>query len=106
MTLHEQVKLYANLRKYLILHICRSFIREKACTIHYIDSKSQNPAEELVNFRGHKIILGTVPGEKATSTVMDGLAVNGKIIIIDASDEPLELYPNSFFFDYRSAVVG
>ena len=54
----------------------------------------------------HKIILGTVPGEKATSTVMDGLAVNGKIIIIDASDEPLELYPNSFFFDYRSAVVG
>jgi hypothetical protein len=31
---------------------------------------------------------------------------DGKIIIIDASDEPLELYPNSFFFDYRSAVVG
>jgi D-arabinose 1-dehydrogenase-like Zn-dependent alcohol dehydrogenase len=35
---------------------------------------------------------------------MGGLAVNGKFIIISASDEPLELYPNFFFFGHRSAV--
>jgi propanol-preferring alcohol dehydrogenase len=31
---------------------------------HYIDSKSQNPAEELVKLGGAKIILGTGPGGK------------------------------------------
>jgi D-arabinose 1-dehydrogenase-like Zn-dependent alcohol dehydrogenase len=71
---------------------------------HYIDSKSQNPAEELVKLGGAKIILGTGPGGRATSTVMGGLAVNGKFIIIGASDEPLELYPNFYFFGHRSAV--
>lgn len=34
--------------------------------------------------------------------VMGGLAVNGKFII-GASDEPLELFPNFFFFGHRSA---
>jgi D-arabinose 1-dehydrogenase-like Zn-dependent alcohol dehydrogenase len=31
---------------------------------HYIDSKSQNPVEELVKLGGAKIILGTGPGGK------------------------------------------
>jgi D-arabinose 1-dehydrogenase-like Zn-dependent alcohol dehydrogenase len=79
-------------------------IVKKLGAIHYIDSKSQNPAEELMKLGGAKIILGTGPGGKATSTVMGGLAVNGKLIIIGASDEPLELYPNFFFFGHRSAV--
>ena len=35
---------------------------------------------------------------------MGGLAVNGKLIIIGASDEPLELSPNSFLFGHRSVV--
>src|SRR5829696_184660 len=71
---------------------------------HYIDSKSQNPVEELVNLGGAKIILGTGPSGKAMSTVLGGLAVNGKLIMIGASDEPLELSPNFFFFGHRSVV--
>jgi D-arabinose 1-dehydrogenase-like Zn-dependent alcohol dehydrogenase len=71
---------------------------------HYIDSKSQNPAEELLKLGGAKIILGTGPGGKALSSVLGGLAVNGKLIIIGASDEPIEVYPNFFFFGHRSVV--
>jgi len=71
---------------------------------HYIDSKSQDPVEELVKLGGANIILGTGPGGKAMSSVLGGLAVNGKLIIIGASDEPLELSPNFFFFGHRSAV--
>jgi D-arabinose 1-dehydrogenase-like Zn-dependent alcohol dehydrogenase len=71
---------------------------------HYIDSKSQNPVEELVKLGGAKIILGTGPGGKAMSSVLGGLAINGKLIIIGASDEPLELSPNFFFFGHRSVV--
>ena len=35
---------------------------------------------------------------------MGGLAVNGKLIMIGASDEPLELSPNFFLFGHRSVV--
>ena len=70
----------------------------------YIDSKSQNLTDELVKLGGAKIILGTGPGGKAMSSILGGLAVNGKLIIIGASDEPLELSPNFFFFGHRSVV--
>jgi D-arabinose 1-dehydrogenase-like Zn-dependent alcohol dehydrogenase len=71
---------------------------------HYIDSKWQNPVEELVKLGGAKIILGTVPSGKAMSAVFGGLAVNGKLIMIGASDEPLEVSPNFFLSGRRSVV--
>jgi D-arabinose 1-dehydrogenase-like Zn-dependent alcohol dehydrogenase len=79
-------------------------IVRKLGAIHYIDSKSQNPVDELVKLGGAKIILGTGPGGKALSTVLGGLAVNGKLIIIGASNEPVEVSPNFFFFGHRSVV--
>jgi D-arabinose 1-dehydrogenase-like Zn-dependent alcohol dehydrogenase len=71
----------------------------------YIDSKSQNPVEELVKLGGAKIILGTVPSGKAMSEVLGGLAINGKLIMIGASEEPLEVSP-IFFLSGRRSVVG
>jgi D-arabinose 1-dehydrogenase-like Zn-dependent alcohol dehydrogenase len=65
--------------------------------IHYIDSQSQNAAEEIVKFardgktvggkviEGAKVILATVPSAKAMSAVLGGLSVNGKLIIVGAS---------------------
>jgi D-arabinose 1-dehydrogenase-like Zn-dependent alcohol dehydrogenase len=72
---------------------------------HYIDSKSQNPVEELAKLGGAKIILGTVPSGKAMSEVLGGLAINGKLIMIGASEEPLEVSP-IFFLSGRRSVVG
>jgi D-arabinose 1-dehydrogenase-like Zn-dependent alcohol dehydrogenase len=71
----------------------------------YIDSKSQNPVEELVKLGGAKIILGTVPSGKAMGEVLGGLAINGKLIMIGVSDEPLEVSP-FFFLSGRRSVVG
>ena len=71
----------------------------------YIDSKSQNPVEELVKLGGAKIILGTVPSGKAMNEVLGGLAINGKLIMIGASNETLEVSPN-FFLSGRRSVVG
>jgi hypothetical protein len=39
------------------------------------------------------------------SEVLGGLAINGKLIMIGASDEPLEVSPN-FFLSGRRSVVG
>ena len=71
----------------------------------YIDSKLQNPVEELVKLGGAKIILGTVPSGEAMGEVLGGLAINGKLIMIGASNEPLEVSP-IFFLSGRRSVAG
>jgi D-arabinose 1-dehydrogenase-like Zn-dependent alcohol dehydrogenase len=65
----------------------------------YIDSKSQNPVEELSKLGCAKIVLGTVPSGKAMNEVLGGLAINGKLIMIGASNEPLEVSPNFSYLD-------
>jgi D-arabinose 1-dehydrogenase-like Zn-dependent alcohol dehydrogenase len=85
----------------------------KLGAIHYIDSQSQNVVEELVKYdndgsseagRGAKVILATVPSGKAMSAVLGGLAVNGKLIIIGASEEIIEVPPNLFISGRRSIM--
>jgi len=78
---------------------------KKLGAVHYIDSKSQDTVEELVKLGGAKIILGTVPSGKAMGAVLGGLAVNGRLIMIGVSDEPLEV-PPTLFISGRRSVVG
>jgi len=70
----------------------------------YIDNRSQNAVEELNKLGGAKVILGTVPSGKAMSGVLGGLAVNGKLVAIGASDEPIEVPSNLFILGRRSLV--
>jgi hypothetical protein len=37
------------------------------------------------------VILATVPSGKAMTEILGGLAANGKLIIIAASDEPIQV---------------
>src|SRR5256714_374806 len=70
----------------------------------YIDNRSQNAVEELNKLGGAKVILATVPSGKAMSEILGGLAVNGKLVIIGASDEPIEVPPVLFILGRRSLV--
>ena len=70
----------------------------------YIDNRSQNAVEELNKLGGAKVILGTVPSGKAMSSILGGLAVNGKLIAIGASDEPIDVPLNLFIMGRRSLV--
>lgn len=72
---------------------------------HYIDSQSQNAAEELVKLGGAKVILATVTSGKAMSAVLGGLAVNGKLIVIGAPSEPLEV-PLLPLLSGRRSIMG
>lgn len=58
---------------------------------HYIDSQAQNAAEELNKLGSARVILATVTSAKAMSAVMGGLGVDGKLLIVGASTDPLEL---------------
>jgi D-arabinose 1-dehydrogenase-like Zn-dependent alcohol dehydrogenase len=93
----------------------------KLGAIHYIDSNSKNVAEELVKYggggsndsigndngsgKGAKVILATAPSAKAMSAALEGLSVNGKLIVIGASDEPIEI-PPLLLLSGRKSVVG
>jgi len=71
----------------------------------YIDSRSQNAVEELTKLGGAKVILGTVPSAKAMSSILGGLAVNGKLIMIGVSEEPVEV-PPALYVTGRRSLVG
>jgi D-arabinose 1-dehydrogenase-like Zn-dependent alcohol dehydrogenase len=58
---------------------------------HYIDSQAQNPAEELAKLGGAKVILATVTNGKAMSATIGGLAVDGKLVVLGAAFDPIEV---------------
>ncbi len=72
---------------------------------HYIDSQSQNAAEELTKLGGAKVILATVTSGKAMSAALGGLGVNGKLVMVGVADEPLEV-PSSLLISGRRSIVG
>lgn len=59
----------------------------------YIDSTAQNAAEELAKLGGAKVILATVTDAKSMSTVVPGLGIGGKLVVVGASGEPIEVPP-------------
>jgi D-arabinose 1-dehydrogenase-like Zn-dependent alcohol dehydrogenase len=71
----------------------------------YIDNRSQNAVEELNKLGGAKVILATVPSGKAMSEILGGLAVNGKLVVIGASDEPIQV-PTALMILGRRSLIG
>jgi len=59
----------------------------------YIDSKATNAAEELQKLGGAQVILATAPSSKAMSELIDGLGPNGKLVVIGAAFDPIEVTP-------------
>jgi D-arabinose 1-dehydrogenase-like Zn-dependent alcohol dehydrogenase len=70
----------------------------------YIDSRAQDPAAELTKLGGAKVILATVTNGKAMSAVFGGLAVDGKLVVVGAADEPLEVSPLPLIMGRRSVL--
>ena len=59
----------------------------------YIDSKATNAAEALQKLGGAAVILATAPNSKAMSELIDGLGPNGKLIVVGAAFDPIEVTP-------------
>jgi D-arabinose 1-dehydrogenase-like Zn-dependent alcohol dehydrogenase len=59
----------------------------------YIDSQTTNAAEALLKLGGAQVILATAPSSKAMSELFNGLGPNGKLIVIGAAFEPIEVSP-------------
>ena len=72
---------------------------------HYIDSKTQDPAAELQKLGGAKVVLATVTSGDAMSATLGGLGVNGKLIILGAAAEPLQV-PGIPLLLGRRSILG
>ncbi len=59
----------------------------------YIDNKVTNPAEELQKMGGAQVILSTAPSSKSMTDVIDGLAPNGKLMVVGVESEPIQVTP-------------
>jgi D-arabinose 1-dehydrogenase-like Zn-dependent alcohol dehydrogenase len=59
----------------------------------YIDNKVTNAAEALQKLGGAQVILATAPSSKAMSELIDGLAPNGKLVVIGATMDALQVTP-------------
>lgn len=72
---------------------------------HYIDSQAQDASAELLKLGGASVILATVTNGKAMSAVLGGLGINGRLIILGAPAEPLEV-PALLLILGRRSVTG
>ena len=72
---------------------------------HYIDSQAQDAAAELTRLGGAKIILATVTNAQAMADTLGGLGVNGKLMVLGAPHEPLEV-PAGLLIGGRRSVAG
>ena len=68
----------------------------------YIDSKATNAAQELQKMGGAQVILATAPNSKAMSELIDGLGPNGKLMVIGATFDPIEVTPPQLIFGSRT----
>jgi D-arabinose 1-dehydrogenase-like Zn-dependent alcohol dehydrogenase len=71
---------------------------------HYIDSQSEDVAGALNALGGARVVLSTVTSAKAISPVIDGLAVGGKLVVVGASVEPIEVSPLQLIAASREIV--
>lgn len=76
----------------------KEHLAKKLGAHHYIDSNAEDPAAALKALGGAKIILATASDSKAMSAIMGGLASRGRMIVVGAGLEPLQVSPFQLLF--------
>src|SRR5689334_11772616 len=72
---------------------------------HYIDATATDVVAELQKLGGAHVILATAPSAQAISSLVDGLAPGGKLLVPAAPAEPLAIGVFSLI-QKRSSVAG
>jgi D-arabinose 1-dehydrogenase-like Zn-dependent alcohol dehydrogenase len=70
----------------------------------YVDAAATNPAEELTRLGGARVILATAPNSQAISALVDGLGLNGKLLMVAASMDPIAVSPVQLISKRRSVA--
>lgn len=68
----------------------------------YINSENDNIENELQKLGGARVILATAPSGKSISPLINGLSNKGELIIVGASNEPIEVTSTQLIRGNRS----
>jgi len=68
----------------------------------YIDSAATDAAKELQKLGGARVILATAPSSKAMSGLINGLGANGRMMVVGATMDPIEVTPVQLIFGVHS----
>jgi len=80
-------------------------LARKLGAVHYVDSQTKNPAEELSKLGGAKSIIATVTDAKAMTAALGGLGVNGVFMVLGVPRDPLEV-PVYLLMPGRRSILG
>jgi D-arabinose 1-dehydrogenase-like Zn-dependent alcohol dehydrogenase len=72
---------------------------------HYVDSEAGDPAAALQKLGGARVILATVTSSAAMTAALGGLAPDGKLVVLGAGHEPLQVSP-VLLIGGRRSVAG
>lgn len=72
---------------------------------HYVDSTEQDVAEALNALGGATVILATVTSPQAMSAAVGGLRPRGEMVVVGASEDPIEVAPMALI-PGSTAVAG
>jgi alcohol dehydrogenase, propanol-preferring len=68
----------------------------------YIDGQTEDPASTLQRMSGAKVILATAASSSSMGPLIAGLAPRGRLIVVGASPEPIQVNPAQLIFGARS----
>lgn len=80
-------------------------LAKKMGATHFINTEKEDPARALQKLGGAKLILATAPVSKAITAVVDGLGVDGKLLSVAATGEPISVSPMQLLMG-RKSVAG
>jgi D-arabinose 1-dehydrogenase-like Zn-dependent alcohol dehydrogenase len=68
----------------------------------YIDSAATDAATELQKLGGARAILATAPNSKAMSALINGMGANGRLMVVGATMDPIEVTPVQLIIGMRN----
>ncbi|HEX2056142.1 MAG TPA: alcohol dehydrogenase [Nitrospiraceae bacterium] len=80
-------------------------LAKKLGAMYYVDASAADPAKALQDLGGARVILATAPDSKGIALMVDGLGVNGKLLIVAAPGEPIAVNPVTLIMK-RASVQG
>ena len=72
---------------------------------HFINTEKEDPSEALQKLGGAKLILATAPYSDAITSVVNGLGIDGKLLMVAATMDPIEVSPMQLLMG-RKSVAG
>lgn len=72
---------------------------------HFINTGKEDPAKALQKLGGAKLILATAPYSDAITSVVNGLGLDGKLLAVAATVDPIEVSPMQLLMG-RKSVAG